>query len=352
MDNGTYEKLAGQLGFPGSERFFALLSYLMTPEQAAVAAALPGGAEEVAAKTGLDAETVAINLEDLFERGIIFPRGDLVKRVNYKFARDIIQLHDATQASKHLDPVRDRQLFELWHDFCINEKYSFIAAFAVNLPQAFARVIPAYHAVKDLPGVQPWENFREILQAQETIAVVPCSCRLRTTAVGEDCGYAAETEDWKCLQFGRGANYVISRDSGREITLEEAVALADRAEEDGLVHIGGYDNSMFFNTSCQCCKDCCEIFVALNSHQVNMGQIYAKSRYTAAVAAEDCSGCRKCVERCQFDAIEMVNSGKEAAAVVDEEKCWGCGVCVLKCKTEAIRLKAIRPPEFIPQAAG
>lgn len=352
MDNGAYEKLAGQLGFPGSKRFLALLSHLMTPEQAAMAAALPGGAADVAEKTGLDEETVRISLEDLFERGIVFPRGDLVNRESYKFARDIIQLHDATQASRHLDPARDRQLFELWHDFCINEKYPFIANFAANLPRAFARVIPAYHAVKELPGVQPWEDFREILRAQELIAVVPCSCRMRTTAVGENCQYAAETEDWKCLQFGRGARYVITRGSGREITLEEALALADRAEEDGLVHIGGYDNSLFFNTSCQCCKDCCEIFVALNDGGVDLDKIYAKSRYAAAVDAENCSGCRKCVERCQFDAIEMAGTGKEATAAVNEEKCWGCGVCVLKCRTGAIRMQAIRPPDFIPQATG
>ncbi len=349
MESAAYEKLAGQLGFPASERFLTLLSHLLTPEQAVVAAALPGTAGEVAEKTGYDETTVQINLEDLFSRGIIFPRGDLQKRESYKFARDIIQLHDATQADKHLDPLEDRRLFELWHDFCLNEKYGFIAGFAGNLPQAFARVIPAHHAVKDLPELKPWEDFREILKAQEIIAVVPCSCRLRTTAVDEDCRFTVETEDWKCLQFGRGAQYVIARDSGRQISLEEALALADRAEEAGLVHIGGYSRNMLFNTSCQCCKDCCEIFVALNSNGVSLDKIYAKSRYAAFVEKAACSGCKKCVDRCQFDAVKIIEVDGKLKAAVEEEKCFGCGVCVLTCKAEAIGLRAVCPPEFVPE---
>jgi hypothetical protein len=76
MESAAYKQLAGQLGFPGSERFLALLSYLLTREQAVVAAALPGTFNEVSVKTGYGEETVRITLEDLFTRGTIFLRGD------------------------------------------------------------------------------------------------------------------------------------------------------------------------------------------------------------------------------------------------------------------------------------
>ena len=48
-----------------------------------------------------------------------------MERSYYRFARDIIQLHDATQASQKLDQVKDRRLFQLWEDFCAHEMYPF-----------------------------------------------------------------------------------------------------------------------------------------------------------------------------------------------------------------------------------
>jgi ferredoxin len=56
------------------------------------------------------------------------------------------------------------------------------------------------------------------------------------------------------------------------------------------------------------------------------------------------------VERCPFDAIEMVpvpNSKKMKARVINE-KCMGCGVCILGCKAKALTFELVRPPEFIP----
>ncbi|MGB4616644.1 MAG: 4Fe-4S binding protein [Dethiobacteria bacterium] len=347
-----YEQLVERVGFGGSKRLLALLEYLLSPDQAAICAALPASVEEVAEKTGLDVETVRTNLDELFVKGVVFPRGSFVERSYYRFARDIIQLHDATQASQKLDQVKDRRLFQLWEDFCAHEMYPFLAGLSKNLPRAMARVVPAYQAVKDFPDLQPWENFHEILKAQEKIAVVPCSCRSRSSAVGEGCAYTDEPSKWKCLQFGRGADYVIARGSGKPLTLEEALELSDQIEEVGLVHIGGYDRSMFFNTSCQCCHDCCELFVSMNRHDGDLEKLYAKSRYAAYVSTDDCSGCQNCLERCHFDAIDLVRTGKKYKAAVNEEKCWGCGLCVLTCEPGAIRLKAVRPPEYIPEAAG
>ena len=62
------------LDFPESKRLRIILEYLMTPEQAAVAAAMPGTAPEVAEKTGIAEETARGVLEDLFMK---LTRGDL-----------------------------------------------------------------------------------------------------------------------------------------------------------------------------------------------------------------------------------------------------------------------------------
>jgi hypothetical protein len=56
--NDPYAKLMEHLEYPDSNRLRAILEYLMTVDQATMVAALPGTAQDVAQKTGLDAEKV------------------------------------------------------------------------------------------------------------------------------------------------------------------------------------------------------------------------------------------------------------------------------------------------------
>jgi NAD-dependent dihydropyrimidine dehydrogenase PreA subunit len=65
------------------------------------------------------------------------------------------------------------------------------------------------------------------------------------------------------------------------------------------------------------------------------------------------------VERCQFDAIEMVKpeptqkgkKSKKLKAEIISEKCWGCGVCVMACdEAKALGFKQVRPFDHVPAA--
>jgi len=349
MPDDAYEILMERIEYPSSARLRRILEMLMTPEQARMLVELPGTPEEVAQKTGFSVEQVRASLDDLYFKGVAFPK-DFDKRDFFRFARNITQLHDATQATQRRDVVKDREFYTAWHDFCINEWYPRHAQRSANAPRPWQRVIPAFKAIKDLPGVLPAENFHELLKAQTLIAVVPCSCRLRCDSVGEPCEHTDEVREWHCFQFGRGAEYAIKRGSGRKLTLEEALDLADKCEEDGLIHCWRADASMVGNTSCQCCRDCCQNLAAYDLYGVPFGKAYERSRYEAYIDQEDCSGCQDCIPRCQFDAIEMVQptGSKKYKALVDPEKCWGCGACVVGCQTGAAKLHAVRPPEFIP----
>ncbi|MHB1419740.1 MAG: ATP-binding protein [Bacillota bacterium] len=344
----AYENLAAKMDFAGSEKLIKIMEFMMTPEQATICDTLPGSPAEVAEKTGLNVDKVTADLDDMFSRGLVFARGDMKKKSSFRFARWIMQLHDATQADMRIDPDTNKEFFQLWHDFCLAELYPYYAKMAAEGTLPLARVIPAYHAVKDLPDMQPWENFREILKAQETIAVVPCSCRWRTMSIGEPCKVTDERE-FKCFQFGKGAEYAIFRGSGKRLTLEEAIALADKAEEDGLVRIWSFDQRMSIYTSCQCCQDCCCIFIPLKDAGLPLEKGYVKSRYVAEVDQDKCSGCQNCVERCNLNAIDMVKQGKKYKATVEEDNCYGCGVCVLKCDTGALKLKCVRPVDYVPE---
>jgi H+/Na+-translocating ferredoxin:NAD+ oxidoreductase subunit B len=350
----AYDVLMETLGFPGSARLRAILETLMTPGQATLVGALPGSISEVAEKTSVPEDDVRKSFDDLYRKGAVFPK-DFSNRDYYRFARSIVQLHDA-QASQALDPERDRAYFLKWHDFCNEEMYPRLATMLKDIPSPPTRIVPAYNAIKDLPGVLPNENFHELLKAQDMIAVVPCSCRFRTTSVGEQCEHTAEVETWHCLQFGRGAEYVISRGSGKKLSTDEALALCDAIEEDGLLHQWTNNANMTgVNTSCQCCRDCCEFYVSFDRASIPIGAFWQKSRYEAYVADLDsCTGCQDCVDRCQFDAIEMVKAAgsKRLKAAIDPEKCFGCGACVVGCPAESLAMRVVRPPEFIPGAVA
>lgn len=355
----SYAVLAERLSFPGSQRLRAILEHLLTPDVAKMVEALPGTATEVAEKTGFDADRVHTELDKLFFKGVVFPRGDYSKREYYRFARTITQFHDASQAGKELDYVKDRKFYELWQDFVMNEMYPRTAQtrqadVAVN-GHPRSRVVPAYKSIAGLSDMLPHENYREMVGAQKRVAVVRCSCRFRTTAVGQHCDRVSEEETQYCLQFGRSADYSLARGSGRELSVDQAVALIDDMEEKGLVHMWANTNIVEgINTSCNCCRDCCMSYVPMDQAGLSIGLAWEKSRYAAYMASsDDCDGCQDCVDRCQFDAVEMVKvpGAKRMKATIDEEKCWGCGVCVVKCDQKALAMKAVRSADFIPAGA-
>ncbi len=349
--NDAYDVLVERLEFPGSARLRRILEDLMTPDQARMAVELPGTPQEVAERTGIDLNRVTDALDGLFFKGVIFPRGDFRRREFYRFARGAGQLHDSTMSRQQRDPAKDRRFYGLWHDFVMNEWYPDVAKSRKGLERPPFRIIPAYKAIKDLDGVLPYENFPGLLKAQERIAAVPCPCRYLETSVGKPCAVHDEVAHWACIQFGRGADYVVTRGSGKELSLEEALELNEIIEEAGLLHIWSNSSTMTGpKTSCQCCRDCCADSVPLVQAGLPVSLSWEKSRYEAYVNLNDCDGCQLCVDRCPFDAIEMERpeSSKKYRAVVNPEKCFGCGVCVVGCEPEALKMKVVRPPEHIP----
>jgi ferredoxin len=152
------------------------------------------------------------------------------------------------------------------------------------------------------------------------------------------------------MQFNRRADYALSRGSGREIPVEEMLTLCLATEEEGLVPIVSNIALMDrMDYICYCCSCCCTGLEPLKKVG-NFTVGYAKSRFLAEVDQEACQGCKTCIERCHFDAIEMgrIEGSKKRKAAIDAEKCFGCGACVLTCEPKALTLKLVRPPEHIP----
>jgi len=331
----AYVVLAGKLGYAESERLGKLLRRLMDKEEAEIVASLPCPVAELAQKLGKKEEKVNEMLKKLFEKGGIF-----MTSKGYQFARDIFQLHDATACDVRSDKVWGRELLDLWEDFLQAEWYADWAKVVQTWKMPLWRAIPARKAISKETKLLPSEDVEAILDKATRFALTSCSCR----RVGTRCDSPVEV----CLQVNRAAEYAITRGTGRELTKDEAMKIMDVAEKAGLVH-SVFNGSVVANVICNCCADCCVFYYPLTKYGV-LEKGVAKSRFQAEVDKVACDGCQTCVERCPFEAVDMVKipGEKKLKAQIGSEKCFGCGVCAVGCDSEAIRLVEIRPPEYIP----
>jgi len=344
----SYAVLAARHGYQDSVRYRRILEYLMTPKEAELVAFIPMKYEELSEKLGTDVESIKKDLKSLYKKGVIFARSaDNLEESSFALA--VVQLHDITMCSFDVDITRDGRLFELWDDFCVNEWDPDQVASWDKGEQPQGRIVPAYKAIPDSSEVLPCEDMREIIKSARSIAVTHCTCRRRKEAVGKKCKASHSMVD---IQFNLSAEYLISRNAGRRISADEAIALIDECEQMGLLHT--CENSTRMRPRwgmCNCCTDCCMIYQPLDRFKVPVTRCVAKSRYEARVDLSVCDGCQNCMVWCRFDAIEMVKpeGSKKYRAHVDIEKCMGCGICVLKCEPRALSLHLVRPPEHIPQ---
>jgi electron transport complex protein RnfB len=346
--NEVYEKLAEKYRLVGDTWFMEVLQVLMTPEEGRYLLELftPKTPAEAAEALNIDEKTAADKMDNLARRGLLF-RG----QTQYLAWMDAHQLKARVMFSaeeytppKYLDMRRKEMRYtespyaeiNLW--FKLNEM----------MGRPLIRVIPARKAIAANPDIKPddvlwYEDVVEMIKRGGTIGVIDCDCR----RIYGHCDKPLLT----CFHFGKNmVDYEVGR-GGRmkKITVEEAIELSDAAEDAGLVHSTPGNNASLSGVICNCCDDCCSTFEpALQSGRLN--EVVAPSRYQAAVNDEVCQGCKTCLKRCPFGAIEMVpgpEPGKEKARVI-AEKCLGCGVCVVGCKKEAMTFNLVRPPEFIP----
>jgi Pyruvate/2-oxoacid:ferredoxin oxidoreductase delta subunit len=330
----VYLVLAEKLGYGGSERLRKVLKRLMGREEAEIVASLPCPVAELAQRVGKEEEKVNNTLNELFGKGVVF-----MTSKGYRFARDIFQLHDATATDVRLDDVWGRELLDLWEDFCQSEWYADWAKAVGTWQMPMRRVVPARKAISKGTELFPSENVRAILDKATRFALAHCSCR----RISGRCELPVDV----CLQVNRGAEYAIARGTGKELTNDEALKVMDVAEEAGLIH-SVYNNSGVPNVICNCCTDCCIFYYLLTKYGV-LEKGVARSRFQAEVDKAICKGCQTCVERCPFEAVEMVkiSEAKKLKAQIKPEKCFGCGVCAVGCDSEAIKLIEVRPPEYI-----
>jgi len=340
------ETLAKRRGrYPGMDipEFYALVEELFTLEEAKVYNAIPKGhhpAAEIAKALGREEGVVARILEGMADKGLC-TAGSFGGTTFYgapTFVPGIFEF----QFMKGGSSERDRRIAGLIHAY----KAAVDAAQGpVKFTYPTTRVIPIGEKIQADSAVHTYHQVATYIEKYHPLAVSTCFCRHEAKLLDEkdDCGNPNDV----CMQFGIGAQFVIDRKMGRQISREEAFAILKRSEEAGLVHASL--NRQEIDFICNCCP-CHSVILKSALMQPKPGAAL-NSGFKPAHNDDLCVACRTCVDRCPTDALAMTDGAKSWELNLD--RCIGCGVCASGCASEAIVLveRTGVPPPPVDQKA-
>ena len=202
------------------------------------------------------------------------------------------------------------------------------------------RTIPVNAKIVVERTVGRYDDARELVAGGEgPWAVMNCVCRQGRDATGEPCRQTDERRT--CLALRGVARHLLETGSAEELTREQALALLERAERDGMVVQPENAQSPLF--VCFCCGCCCGVLRMAKEFPRPADVVH--SNFRAEVNGEDCLDCGACRPRCPMDALGPV----EGATAVDHARCIGCGACIGVCPSEALRLVPKERPAAPPE---
>ncbi|MFX0042506.1 MAG: ATP-binding protein [Candidatus Hodarchaeota archaeon] len=192
------------------------------------------------------------------------------------------------------------------------------------------RTIPIEQSIASEQSIANYDEIRQVIENSEgPIGVANCLCRQSKDLMSQPCKKTSLRES--CLYFGTTGQLFINEGWARSINKKEALELLQHAKNDGLVLQSGNAKSPEF--ICTCCGCCCVILTKLQ--KLPRPSRIIPGNFESEINSDLCVGCGTCIERCQTNAIKLV----EDKAKVILKRCIGCGVCVPTCPEGAIQLK-------------
>jgi ferredoxin len=307
-----------------------LLKHLFTPEEARLTlnlSALPESLELIHKRlkdSGMSIEELEQKLDVLVEKGAIWG-GKIIPRKKgekqYSLAQFALGMFEL-----QVDKIT-KEFMEDAHEY-IEETY-YKEWHKTDTPCQM-RTIPVDHSITVEHNVSTYDSLRQIIENTEgPISVMNCICRTGMDLLDQPCAQTDIRET--CIQIGNYAEFFCERGSGREVTKEEMFEILQKFEDIGLILQP--ENTQNPGFICACCGDCC-ISLAQVKRFPRPAEFY-ETNYNALVNSEECQSCNICMDRCQLQALSIVNN----VSTVNLDRCIGCGNCVTTCPSNAIQLQ-------------
>ena len=325
-ENLPFEKLANTLnripnGFAKTEddTYLRVLKWIFTPEEA-----------ELASKMKLKSETLK-----KMSRRLKIPVSVLEEKMIVMKSKGQIYINKTKSGEKkyglmpfaigiYEDQIHriDSEFSEIMEEYFDKTKGEIL--FSSDPP--ITKVIPVKSAIKTEIGIHPRNEAEKLIMNAKSWGLRECICKIQQEEIGNPCKYPKEV----CLMFSSKENDYVDSHKTKIITKEEALEVLRKAERAGLIH-SKMNISEGQDFICNCCTCCCGVLRALV--QYDQPNAFVKSDYQIKIDEERCSGCGICIDRCQFNALEL----HDEKSIVND-RCVGCGNCVITCPEEAVFL--------------
>lgn len=324
MTTDVYQRLRKHLddlpgGYPATDTGVELriLKRLFTPEEAWLATYLTLIPEEpgvVARRAKIGKEEAAKRLEEMARKGLLFRIEEVPGKPAYVAAQFMFGIWEFHVKDLSPEFVAD-----------VNEYKPYLRNSMWAQPQL--RTIPVGQSIQNELNVLTYERAEELIEGHDRFSIAPCICRKEKKMMGDECDRPEDT----CLGFGIGADYAIRNGFGRACDKKEILDALQAANDHALVLQPA--NSQEITYMCACCGCCCDILSFLK--EASRPSALVSTPFVVEADGAKCEGCKTCVDRCQMDALSMV----EEKVLLDADRCIGCGLCVTTCPSGALTLK-------------
>ncbi|MFB0561333.1 MAG: 4Fe-4S binding protein [Candidatus Lokiarchaeia archaeon] len=340
MSDDAYRELQKHLdqmpiGFPATESGVELrvLKHIFTPEEAKIATKLSWEFEPSETiynrfdKNEISIEELKEKLDNIAKKGGLYYK-NVGDETYYANAPLVVGMHELQIKRLTEEFVEDMVQYG-------REGFG-TELFRTGISQL--RVIPIERSITREGYTATYDDVREIIKNTDgPIGVTQCICRKTQEIRGQPC--STTSLDETCMVLGFVAQINIDQGWARPISKEEALEILRRNEEAGLVLQPG--NTQRPDFLCSCCGCCCGFLSGLKLLPRPVDLFH--TNHYVQIDPELCIGCETCIERCQMDALRIM----EGVSTVDLGRCIGCGNCVPTCPSEAIQLQK-KEDEFIP----
>ena len=323
------------IGLVDTEKLREILALLFSEQEAFVASRFPleeSTLPELARATGLTEAELAPLLDRMADKGLVMDM-PYAGTTYYLLMPGLIGFFEFS-FMKHRSDLPVERLATLMHEYLreSQEQEFFGSKTQLTRALAYEEHIPV------VSEIATYERAREIVREAGFGAVGLCYCRHKKEHLGKTCAKGAPMEGI-CISLGSGAKFLSRRGFAEPKTVDELLAVLDRARDLRLTHVTDNirEKPSFI---CNCCQCCCELMAGV---QAGFHDGIAKTGYSAIIDPEICDYCGTCFSACNVRAIALDKgrtyaTPQDRVAAVNERVCLGCGACISACEKGALRL--------------